>query len=107
MGRPFEIGNKHGGKRKEKMFYDALMLAIKDTVNAGKLRSIADKLLSLAAEGDIQAIKEVANRLDGMPTVQIDQTIENISYVAELPQVAETSEEWMKQNQEMTPTKFQ
>lgn len=32
------------------------------------LRRIADKLLEKASEGDLQAIKELGNRLDGMPT---------------------------------------
>ena len=30
-----------------------------------KLRAIADKLLAMAESGDIQAIKEIADRMDG------------------------------------------
>lgn len=31
------------------------------------LRSIADSLIAKASEGDVQAIKEIADRLDGKP----------------------------------------
>ena len=33
--------------------------------DGAKLRAIADKLIEKAAEGDIQAIKELGDRLDG------------------------------------------
>jgi hypothetical protein len=94
----FQPGNKGGGKRKEKLFYDALMLAVKDTDNPRDLRKIAEKLLDMAIGGDIQAIKEVANRLDGMPVQAIDATIETTHFVARVPEVAQTSDEWLKQN---------
>ena len=32
-----------------------------------RLRRIAEKLLSMAEEGDIQAIKEIGDRVDGKP----------------------------------------
>ena len=35
--------------------------------NGKKLRAIADKLAEMAADGDIQAIKEIGDRLDGKP----------------------------------------
>ena len=97
----FAFGNKHGGKRKEKMFYDALMLELKAEDNPHTLRKIARNLLKLAAEDtDLNAIKEVANRIDGMPTQQIETTNENVTYVAELPSVAASAEEWLKNNPE-------
>ena len=37
-----------------------------------QLRRIADKLLSLAESGDIQAMKEIGDRLDGKPSQQLD-----------------------------------
>ena len=104
-GGKFAFGNKLGGKRKEKMFYDALMLELKAEENPHTLRRIAKNLLRMAADdNDLNAIKEVANRIDGMPTQQIDTTNENITYVAELPSVAESAEEWLKNNPEMTST---
>ena len=36
-----------------------------------RLRSIAEKLLTLAENGDIQALKEVGDRLDGKPAQQV------------------------------------
>lgn len=54
------------GQHRDKPFRDALRMEV---VAAGedhkKLRAIARQLLSNAENGDIQAIKEVADRLDG------------------------------------------
>ncbi len=36
-----------------------------------RLRTIAEKLLTLAEGGDIQALKEVGDRLDGKPAQQV------------------------------------
>jgi hypothetical protein len=58
---------------------------------------IAHKLVDLALGGDIQAIKEINNRIDGMPLQQIETTGE-VRYVAELPSVIESTEEWLKQS---------
>jgi hypothetical protein len=65
--QPGQSGNP-GGKAKEKPFRDALNLAIADAgEDRKKLRSIAAKLLNKADSGDIAAIREVADRLDGKP----------------------------------------
>lgn len=37
-----------------------------------KLRKIADKLVEMAQEGDVQAIKEIGDRLDGKPKQQTE-----------------------------------
>jgi ribosomal protein L17 len=39
--------------------------------DAEKLRRIADKLLAMAEDGDIQAMKEVGDRLDGKPAQSV------------------------------------
>lgn len=39
-----------------------------------RLRSIAEKLLDMAASGDIQAMKELGDRLDGKPKQQTEVT---------------------------------
>lgn len=51
-----------------------LNIAIKEAHDDGrdKLRAIADKLVDLAIEGDMQAIKEIGDRLDGKPSQAID-----------------------------------
>lgn len=70
-------GNANSGRRQEKPFRDALMLAIKDAEaapnSARNLRRIAERLLDEAAMGNVQALKEVADRLDG----KVPQGIEN------------------------------
>lgn len=54
------------GQQRDKPFRDALRLAIADAEdNPRKLRHLAERLYDKAAEGDVQAIKEVADRLDG------------------------------------------
>lgn len=62
-------GNANSGPKKEKPFRDALMLAISDAEASANpqrsLRRLAEKLLDKAAEGDMNAIKEVADRMDG------------------------------------------
>ena len=37
-----------------------------------RLRSLAEKLIKKAEEGDLSAIKELGDRLDGKPSQQID-----------------------------------
>lgn len=56
------------GQQRDKPFRDALRLEIKAAQDEGdfrSLRAIARGLLAKAAEGDVPAIREVADRLDG------------------------------------------
>jgi hypothetical protein len=59
-------GNKNSGSWSKKPFRDALNMQI---IAAGEdhkaLRRVADVLLSKAYDGDMQAIKELADRVDG------------------------------------------
>lgn len=73
----FEKGNTLAkGRRSPKPFSDALRLAINETVgDKTKLRLIADKLVDEAVEGNVMAIKELCNRLEGRPA----QTVHNIT----------------------------
>jgi hypothetical protein len=70
-------GNANSGPKREKPFRDALMLAIKEAESkensVRSLRKIAERLLEEAANGNVQALKEVADRLDG----KVPQGIEN------------------------------
>jgi Family of unknown function (DUF5681) len=55
-----------GGRPKDKPFAEALRMEIKGAGDDHRaLRKVARALLDKAAEGDIQAIREVADRLDG------------------------------------------
>ena len=71
------LGNKNGakGKRWEEALRTALARS-QGTVDAG-LAPIADKVVHLAASGDLEAIREIACRLDGKPTehVHIEQEL--------------------------------
>ena len=50
----------------DKPFRDALRLAVNECQDdKKKLRAIAEQLVERAISGDVQAIKEVADRLDG------------------------------------------
>lgn len=60
-------GNANSGRKQEKPFRDALRLelaAISKDDQRG-LRAIARKLIAMAETGDMQAIKELADRTDG------------------------------------------
>jgi len=65
MGRPI------GSVNREKPFNDALRIALRG--DPLRLRRIADKLATLAEEGDLGAIRELADRLDGKPAQVIDR----------------------------------
>lgn len=56
-----------GRPPKEKSFANMLNIAIKEAHDEGrdKLRAVADALVAKAIAGDVAAIKEVADRLDG------------------------------------------
>ncbi len=61
-------GNENSGRPKaEKSFENMLRIAISEANATGgtKLRDVADALVTKAIAGDVQAIKEVADRLDG------------------------------------------
>jgi hypothetical protein len=59
VGAP--LGNKNNTKNKP--FLDAMRRALAQ--NPQKIRSIVDKVLEKAEEGESWAVKEVADRLDG------------------------------------------
>jgi len=57
------------GRKGEKHWRDALMLAV-HRIREGKdqrpiLAELADKCVEMALDGDMQAIKEIGDRLDG------------------------------------------
>lgn len=70
MGAP--IGNTNSSKA-NRLWADTIRRA---TVQGDgeTLRRIADKLVAMAEAGDMQAIKELGDRLDGKPKQQIEQT---------------------------------
>lgn len=65
MGRPI------GSVNRQKPFANALKVAL---LSGGgrRLRAIADRLCEKAEQGDLEAIKQVADRLDGRPPQAIE-----------------------------------
>ena len=69
-------GNANSGRKAEKPFRDALRMQLKEAGEDHKaLRMIAAKLIDLAASGDMQAIKELADRTDGKSVQQVDADV--------------------------------
>lgn len=72
---PFKKGQSGnpGGRPKQKQFRTALQMELNAAGDDAKaLRSIARKLLDKAEDGDLQAIREIADRLDGKPVQGIE-----------------------------------
>jgi len=65
MGRPI------GSMNRQKPFNDALLMTLRS--NPLALRRISAKLVEKAEEGDLAAIREIADRLDGKPVQMLDR----------------------------------
>lgn len=80
-----------GRPPKEKSFANMLNIAIKEATEQGgtKLRAVADALIEKAITGDVPAIKEIADRLDGkVPQAVVgDDDEDAIKVVAEIKRV--------------------
>lgn len=64
-----ERGGQPGNKNatKNRLWEESLRRALL-AEDGKKLRELADKLIEKALEGDVQALKEVGDRIDGKPT---------------------------------------
>ncbi len=74
MARP--VGSKT--QNNNKPWKEALLLAVNAKPKGNKeknLRLIAEKCVASAVEGDMQAIREIADRLDGKPIQGIEAAI--------------------------------
>lgn len=70
-------GNRYAAKDKRWLQAINEALALKSRVDGlNQLRAIAAKLLAMAADGDLGAIKELGDRMDGKATQQIDAQVQ-------------------------------
>ena len=66
-------GNPEGRRVEPRPWQEALRLAVHDVTPDGRqrLRAIAEKVVEQALAGDLGAIREIGNRLDGRPRQQV------------------------------------
>jgi hypothetical protein len=89
--QPGESGNPTGGYKRPKIWREAIERAIKrrEQDDPQALEKLADSLLRKVADGDVSAIKEIGDRLDGKvtqtfggddekPAIAVVQTIERL-----------------------------
>src|SRR5215468_11441928 len=65
------------GQQRDKIYREALRLELADMsegIDLKKLREIARTHIEKAAAGDMQAIKELADRLDGKPAQMLEHS---------------------------------
>jgi len=76
MGHSYVPRNPRGQQR-DKIYREALRLELADMsegIDLKKLREIARTHIEKAAAGDMQAIKELADRLDGKPAQMLEHS---------------------------------
>jgi hypothetical protein len=94
--RPGQVTNPNGA-RKERKFFQALLIALNAEGPDIRLRRIAEQLVKAAEKGEPWAIRELMDRIDGkVPQATILQGDEEtpIRYV-EVPRKATNAEEWI------------
>ena len=84
--QPGESGNPTGRGKQEKPWRDALNVALKDG-DGQALRRIAEKVVARAEAGEMDAITEIGNRLDGKPkqSMDLDAVISAPPLIQEIP----------------------
>ena len=97
--QPGQITNPNGA-RKERKFYQALLIALNAEGPDIRLRKVAEILVKQALKGEAWAIKELADRIDGkVPQAQIIQGDEDggsVRYIVELPEKSASTQEWLE-----------
>lgn len=100
-------GRSGTNKGKDKPWADALRVVVSRDDDKGRklLMKIAEACASAAASGDMQAVKEIGDRLDGRAhqTIEASGEIEH-RFVARIPTKAVDPSEWQKQNDPKTTT---
>ncbi len=73
------VSGNPSGTRKTKPLSDQLRMLLAQ--NPGRARNIAEKLITMAEEGDLDAAKVIMDRLEGKPLqqIEVEQTITNMT----------------------------
>ena len=77
------------------------MLAVNRAVDKGGVKAIhkiADAVVTAAMTGDMQAAREIGDRLDGKPRQEIEATVESHHFVIEAPAPQDNTLEWASQH---------
>lgn len=68
------VGNQNARKGKWAQALSAAVLVEDPVTRRRRLDAIADRLIQKAEDGDIQAIKELGDRLDGKPSQSLEHS---------------------------------
>jgi hypothetical protein len=86
-------GNQHAkGRSNPRPLTDALRLAL--DAEPRRRRAIAEQLVKQAAEGNLQALTLLFDRLEGKAVQQIQQETVETRMVVSAPLTARTADEW-------------
>jgi len=72
-------GNKNGSGRHE--WSDAVR---KELISSGGLKKAAKKLVKLACDGDVRALKEIGDRLDGKAIQAIEGRLDTVIIIEQV-----------------------
>lgn len=77
-----QSGNPDGGPPGSKLWRDAVRLAVhrRDKDGGKLLNQLADKLVDFGINGDVSALREIGDRLDGKPMQTAEIAIRPMSH---------------------------
>ncbi len=87
--------NQKGNRWTDKAWREAIRMAVSEKQGDVKaLRALANKLVDMGLAGDVQAIREIGDRLDGKPAQSIDLAVTDERNVIRAPEMSETPADW-------------
>jgi hypothetical protein len=95
--QPGQVTNPNGA-RKERKFYQMLLVALNSEGPDIRLRRVAEQLVTAAEKGEPWAIRELMDRIDGkvpQATILQGDAEQPVRYV-EVPRKAANADEWLK-----------
>lgn len=76
MGNRVGAPDGNSNARKENRLWGEAIRRAVTQADGERLRELAERLIARAAEGDVSALRELGDRLDGKPHQSIDATID-------------------------------